>query len=272
MKKDREREKETKDIGEGEAKSVEVFDKVEGKEVPLAFSYELVESYFDGLATYLLLKIREGAVSCYMVAQVGSCESSNMFILPTEYLSSGTQVTSVLLRVDFTDKKHLILITEQGEICFINYHARVLQAKVAFGIKPPRFVQHDYQNSVYAIVCERKVYILDDLTLNIKYDVGEKEKGPFEAIAFSLDGKFALVEQNKLVVRDLQNKAYKFELTTGESKIESIKFSSLGLYLTAKLVNPYGVAVWMLDKPESLFTFNENLKFADFFPLDGSLR
>lgn len=237
--------------------------------MPLAYSYELVEHYFDGLATYLLLKVREGAVACYMVAQVGGGESANMFILPAEYLSSGAQVVSVLLRVGVAHQKHLILVTEQGEICFINYHARVLQAKVAFGARPPRLVQHDYQNSVYAVVCERKVYILDDLTLNIKYDVGEKEKGPFEAVAFSLDGKFALVEQNRLVVRDLHNKAYKFELATGEAKIEAVKFSSLGLYLAAKLVNPYGVAVWMLDKPESLFTFNENLKFADFVPLDG---
>lgn len=100
MKKDREREKEVRETGEGEVKAVDIFEKVEGKEVPLAFSYELLEHYFDGLATYLLLKVREGAVSCYMVAQVSGGESANMFILPAEYLASGTPVASVLLRVD----------------------------------------------------------------------------------------------------------------------------------------------------------------------------
>ena len=50
--------------------------------------------------------------------------------------------------------------------------------------------------------------------------------------------------------------------------MEALKFSSLGLYLTARLANPHGVGVWMLDKSESLFTFNENQRFADFLPLD----
>lgn len=97
---EKEKEKEKEVLPEiAEQKSVEAFDKLEGKEVALAFNYELIESYFDGLSTYLLLKIREGAVACYMVAQVGSGESANMFILPAEYLSAGALVTSVLLRV-----------------------------------------------------------------------------------------------------------------------------------------------------------------------------
>lgn len=144
----------------------------------------------------------------------------------------------------------------------------MLQAKVAFGTKAPKAVLHDFQNSVYTIICERRSYILDDLTLNIKREL----PGSIESVAYSIDGKIAIVtENNALTLLDLTDKTYSFQMATSESKIEAVKFSSLGLYLTAKLVNPYGVAVWMLDKPENLFTFNENLKFADFLPLDGSI-
>ena len=58
--------------------------------------------------------------------------------------------------------------------------------------------------------------------------------------------------------------------SAGESKIDTVKFSSIGLYIVCKTVNPYGANVYMLDKPESLLTFNENLKFADFQAFDGS--
>lgn len=61
-------------------------------------------------------------------------------------------------------------------------------------------------------------------------------------------------------------------LSSHQSNIAAVKFSSLGLYLTCKLVNPYGVGVWMVDQPESLFTFNENLKFADFSSSDSRLQ
>jgi WD40 repeat protein len=142
----------------------------------------------------------------------------------------------------------------------------VLQAKLSFGSKPPRDLQHDFQNSLYVVTCERRAYVLDDVTLNLKLEVA----GSFHAAAASLDGKLALVdEHNVLTLRDLADRDYLFTLATGESRVEELKFSPLGLYLTARLSNPHGVAVWMVDKPESLFTFNENLKFADFVPLDG---
>lgn len=35
------------------------------------------------------------------------------------------------------------------------------------------------------------------------------------------------------------------------------------------MINPYGVSVWMLDNPESIFTFNENLKFSQFSAIDS---
>lgn len=142
----------------------------------------------------------------------------------------------------------------------------MLQAKLSFGSKPPRSLLHDFQNCVYVVACEKRVYVLDDATLNLKLEVA----GSFTAAAVSLDGKLALAdEHNSLTLRDLADRDSCFSLATGESRVEELKFSPLGLYLTARLSNPHGVAVWMVDKPESLFTFNENLKFAAFEPVDG---
>lgn len=232
------------------------FERLEAREVPAAFSYELVESYFDGLATYLLLKVREGTVACYMVTQLDAGEARNMFILPTEYLAQGAAALHL--------RKHLILCTAQGEICFVNYRTRALQAKVTFSLKPPKSIIHDPANSIYLIICERKAYVVDDLTFNLKRDF----PGAFELAAAGLGGKLALLGESGLTMYDLEDKTVAMQLAVGEAKVEAIKFSSLGLYLTAKLAEPHGVAVWMLDKSESLFTFNENQKFADFTPLD----
>ena len=41
--------------------------------------------------------------------------------------------------------------------------------------------------------------------------------------------------------------------------------------MICKMVNPYAVSVWLLEKPESLFSFNENLKFTDFQAVDSKL-
>lgn len=245
-----------KPIVEEDTKPADQFERLEAKEVPAAFSYELVESYFDGLSTYLLLKVREGTVACYMVTQLTNGEARNMFILPTEYLSQGS--ASLHLR------KHLILCTTQGEICFVNYRTRALQAKVTFSLKPPKSIVHDPANSVYLILCERKAYVVDDLTFNLKREL----PGAFELAAAGLGGKVVLLGDNSLNMVDLEDKTFSLQLAVGESKVEAVKFSSLGLYLTAKLAEPHGVGVWMLDKAESLFTFNENQKFADFLPID----
>lgn len=239
-----------------ESKPADQFERLEAKEVPAAFSYELVESYFDGLATYLLLKVREGAVACYMVTQLTNGEARNMFILPTEYLAQGAAALHL--------RKHLILCTAQGEICFVNYRTRALQAKVTFSLKPPKSIVHDPANSVYLIICERKAYVVDDLTFNLKRELA----GSFELAAAGLGGKVAMVGDSGLTLYDLEDKSFSLQMFVGEAKVEAVKFSTLGLYVTAKLAEPHGVAVWMLDKSESLFTFNENQKFSDFLPLD----
>lgn len=136
---------------------------------------------------------------------------------------------------------------------------------MTFSLRPPKQVVHDPANSVYVILTERKAYVVDDLTFNLKREIA----GSFELAAAGLGGKLALLgEHNALTLFDLEDKTLALPLATGEAKVEALRFSSLGLYLAAKLVNPHGVGVWMLDKSESLFTFNENLKFADFLPLD----
>lgn len=241
---------------EEESKPVDQFERLEAREIPTAFSYELVESYFDGLATYLLLKVREGTVACYMVTQLTAGEARNMFILPTEYLAQGAAALHL--------RKHLILCTAQGEICFVNYRTRALQAKVTFSLKPPKSVVHDPANSVYLIICERKAYVVDDLTFNLKREL----PGAFELAAAGLGGKLAMLGESGLTLYDLEDKSIALPMVIGEAKVEALKFSSMGLYLSAKLAEPHGVAVWMLDKSESLFTFNENQKFADFLPMD----
>lgn len=133
-------------------------------------------------------------------------------------------------------------------------------------MKPPKQIVHDYNTGIYVVVCDRKTYVVDDTTFNLKREI----VGAFEHCSINLDGKILMVnDQNQMSLLDFVDKAYNYSFNVGESKIESACFGTLGLFLSCKLVNPYGVSVWMLDKPECLFTFNENLKFTDFSVFDS---
>ncbi len=68
-------------------------------EVPTAFTYHIVESYCDGLETFMLLKVVKNKLGGYMVVQVGGCEAKNRFILPEQALQDGEMATTFLLRV-----------------------------------------------------------------------------------------------------------------------------------------------------------------------------
>jgi len=249
-------------VDEPKPQTVDSFDKIEPKELVLPYNVELVESYFDGLGTYLLLKVREGNTPCYIVSQLSSGEMTNLFILPSAYLQTSTFGTQVILR------KHLITVTEQGEMCFINHSLRTLQTKLKFSMKAPKQIIHDYYNSIYVIICERKAYIVDDLSFGLKRDIA----GSYESAAVNIDGKVIFLgEGNTLTMIDLEDKAFSQTFTSSDaSRLESAKFSSLGLYLTVKYTNPYSLSVYMLNSPDSLFTFNDNLKFTDYQPVDSS--
>lgn len=133
------------------------------------------------------------------MAQVSYNEVKNVFVLPNEYLSSSQTSTSLILR------KHLILVSEQGEMCFLNYNLRVLQSKVTFSSKPPKSIVHNYQNSIYVIVCERKVYIVDDITFNLKREIA----GSFDQAAVNVDTKVLLLnESNNMVIYDTEDKNF----------------------------------------------------------------
>lgn len=135
-----------------------------------------------------------------------------------------------------------------------------------FSTKAPRAIIHDYMNCFYVIICEKKVYVVDDLSFNLKREV----VGNYEQATVNVDGKILLINDlNHMLMIDPEDKNWSFTINGGESKIDVPKFSSMGLYLACKMVNPYGVGVWMIDKQESLFTFNENLKFSDFSAIDS---
>lgn len=88
-----------KEAAEEPIKPAEVYAKLVPSEIPLANTFELIENYFDGLSNYLLLKVKEGAVNCYIVASICKDELMNLFILPAEYLQVAQANTSVILRV-----------------------------------------------------------------------------------------------------------------------------------------------------------------------------
>lgn len=266
VKKDREASKpQIKELQEEPVQPTDLYSKIESKDVDTAFlsnNFEVVETYYDGLCTFLLLKIKDGSVSCYMIAQQNGSILAPQFILPTEYIHSSQWSLNVLLR------KHLILISDQGEMTFINYSQRFVQNITKFSQKPPKAIIHSFHLNVYIIICEKKTYIVDDVNFTLKREVA----GAFEGAAACLGGRIALLgDNNQVQVIDIEDKNYSMILNTGESKIESLKFSTMGMYLICKMVNPYAVSVWLLEKPESLFSFNENLKFSDFQAVDSKL-
>ena len=135
-------------------------------------------------------------------------------------------------------------------------------------MKPPKLIVHDYNTGIYVMVCDRKTYVVDDTTFNLKREI----VGTYEQCSVNLDGKILLVnDQNQMSMIDFEDKTFSHTFNVGESKIENASFGTLGLFLSCKMVNPYGVSVWMIDKPESLFTFNENLKFSEFAVFDSRL-
>ena len=75
------------------------------------------------------------------------------------------------------------------------------------------------------------------------------------------------------VLATMDNKAFKFKLSDPKfnepieilnGKIESVKFSSNGLFFAARLSNPYCLLVWDVQSPTNIFSFNENNMFSDF--------
>lgn len=250
-------------------KPSDYFSTIETKDTVLLFNPDVIETYFDGSTTNLLLKVKEGSASCYFVSQLTASELVPQFILPQEVLNQAQHSVSLVLR------KHLILVSETGEMSFINYQSkpevtigRSLENKLTFSMKPPKQIVHDYNTGIYVVVCDRKTYVVDDTTFNLKREI----VGAFEHCSINLDGKMLMVnDQNQMSLLDFEDKSYSYSFNVGESKIEAASFGTLGLFLSCKLVNPYGVSVWMMDKPECLFTFNENLKFSDFSVFDSRL-
>lgn len=93
------------------------FSQIETKTVPLNFTPDLLETYYDGTSTNLLLKVKEGNSSCFFVSQISSFELIPLFMLPQEVVNQAQQSISLTLR------KHLILVSETGEMSFINYQS-----------------------------------------------------------------------------------------------------------------------------------------------------
>lgn len=80
-------------------------------------------------------------------------------------------------------------------------------------MKPPKKIIHDYQNSIYIIVCEKKVYIVDDLTFNLKREI----PGAYEQAVVSFDGRIVLLnDQNQMTMIDADDKAFLFAFNSGE--------------------------------------------------------
>ena len=211
VKKEREASKPPqKEAQEEPVQPTDMYARIEAKDVDTAFlsnNFEVVETYYDGLGTYLLLKIKDGSVSCYMIALQNGSILAPQFILPTEYIQSSQWSLSVLLR------KHLILVSDQGEMTFINYSLRFVQNITKFSQKPPKAIIHSYQLSVYIIICEKKTYIVDDVNFTLKREVA----GAFEGAAACLGGRIALLgDNNQVQVIDLEDKNYALVLNTGE--------------------------------------------------------
>lgn len=204
-------EKEPSKVAEEEVpQPAEVYSKVELKEVEIPYipnNYELVETYYDGLSTNMLLKVKDGNISCFMVVQQHSENLQPLFILPTDYIQSPQHSTSLLLR------KHLILVSEQGEMSFLNYNLRYLQTRITFSLKPPKAIIHSYHLFIYVVICEKKTYIVDDLKFGLKREI----PGAFESAAVSMGGRIALIgENNQVLVIDNEDKEFSMTLNTGE--------------------------------------------------------
>lgn len=101
-------------------KPSDYFSTIETKDTTLLFNPDVIETYFDGSSTHLLLKVKEGSASCHFVCQLTAGELTPLFILPQEVLNQAQHTVSLVLR------KHLILVSETGEMSFINYQGRLL--------------------------------------------------------------------------------------------------------------------------------------------------
>lgn len=156
--------------------------------VAFNYNYEILETYFDGQVTNFLLKVKEGSSSCYMVARASGASLTPLFILPTDYISAANDTNPR----PFLLLKHLTLVTSSGELCFINYSLRSLQAKLTLSFKPPLKVLHSFTNCVYVIVCERKIFVIDDVNFGLKREI----LGSYKHVSLNVDGKICLVADN----------------------------------------------------------------------------
>ena len=162
----------------------------------------------------------------------------------------------------FILQKHLLLQRSDGILHFIDYKERKLDATLSdFSSKDILSIDYNEQNNLYVIKTDKGL----DFYHSVSFECIRKFAQNIRDYSLRADGLGIIVTTD--------NKAFKFKLTDPQfnnpieiqnGKIDSVKFSSNGLFFGVKLSNPYCLAVWDVESPISIFSFNENNMFGDF--------
>jgi len=235
-----------------------LLDNVKTDRIKLPDNMVLQDSFSDGLGEYVLLKHSpEGTAKGFLVAEIEEVGIKPLFLLPQKIISTDGQ-DEVKLYLE----KHLIIERPDGIIHFIDYERRELRYSIT-NLKGGviRKISYFPDSSCYAILSNKELIFLDSCV----FDEIRRIEGSFKDYCLRIDGLcIILTTDNVLKKISLTQPEVSQNLETVEGCIESIRFSSNGLYYAAKVSNPYSLVVWDVDNSAHLLTLNENNKFNDF--------